>query len=238
VTNDRLYFRQLLAGRDIASGDLLARQMVNFVYLIGDRTSGDAVAVDPAYAPDEIIGLLEADGMRLTGVLATHYHSDHVGGDLFGHEIAGIAGLLEHVDVPVHVQQDEAPWIERTTGVGPTSLVVHAGNDLLEVGGLGIHLLHTPGHTPGSQCLLVEGRLVTGDTLFLEGCGRTDLPGGDPDSMYDSLINCVAKLPDDTIVYPGHRYSPEPDAPLGETKLRNPVLAPRGAEEWLTLFGS
>ena len=91
VTGDRLYFRQLLAGSDFAARRAVARQMVNFVYLIGDRETGEAVAVDPAYAPGEVVALLEADGMRLTGVLATHYHADHVGGDLFGHAIAGIA---------------------------------------------------------------------------------------------------------------------------------------------------
>ena len=237
MTDDRLYFRQLLAGRDLAREDAVARQMVNFVYLIGDRVTGEAVAVDPAYAPAEIVGMLDSDGMRLKGVLATHFHADHVGGDLAGHEIAGIAALLEKVEVPIHVQQYEAPWIERTTGVGRTSLVAHSSDDVVRVGEIEIRLLHTPGHTPGSQCFLVDGRLVAGDTLFLQGCGRTDLPGGDPDAMYDSLVNRLAKLPDDTVVYPGHLYSPEPSASLGETKRRNPVLAPRRPEEWLALFG-
>jgi glyoxylase-like metal-dependent hydrolase (beta-lactamase superfamily II) len=237
VTGDRLYFRQLLAGRDIAVDDPLARQMVNLVYLIGDRASGEAVAVDPAYAPDEVIDILEADGMRLVGVLATHYHSDHVGGDLFGRDILGIAELLEQVEVPVHVHRDEVPWIERSTGVGRDSLVPHESDDVLQVGEIKIRLLHTPGHTPGSQCFLVANRLVAGDTLFLQGCGRTDLPGSDPDAMYDSLVNRLAILPDDTVVYPGHLYSPDGSASLAETKRKNPVLAPRSAEEWLALFG-
>ena len=157
MTDDRLYFRQLLAGRDFANGDPLARQMVNFVYLLGDRVTGEAVAVDPAYAPGELLEILETDGMRLTGVLATHYHSDHVGGDLFGHEIAGLAELLELIAVPVHVQQYEARWIERTTGVGRETLVAHASDDARRVGEIPIRLLHTPGHTPGSQCFLVDG---------------------------------------------------------------------------------
>jgi glyoxylase-like metal-dependent hydrolase (beta-lactamase superfamily II) len=237
VTGDRLYFRQLLAGRDIAVDDPLARQMVNLVYLIGDRASGEAVAVDPAYAPDEVIDILEADGMRLIGVLATHYHSDHVGGDLFGRDILGIAELLEQVEVPIHVHRDEVPWIERSTGVGRDSLVPHESDDVLQVGEIKIRLLHTPGHTPGSQCFLVANRLVAGDTLFLQGCGRTDLPGSDPDAMYDSLVNRLAILPDDTVVYPGHLYSPDGSASLAETKRKNPVLAPRSAEEWLALFG-
>ena len=237
MTGDRLYFRQLLVGRDIAVDDPLARQMVNLVYLIGDRASGEAVAVDPAYAPDEVIDILRADGMCLVGVLATHYHSDHVGGDLFGRDILGIAELLEQVEVPVHVHRDEVPWIERSTGVGRDSLVPHESDDVLQVGEIKIRLLHTPGHTPGSQCFLVDGRLVAGDTLFLQGCGRTDLPGSDPDAMYDSLVNRLAILPDDTVVYPGHLYSPDRSASLAETKRKNPVLAPRSAEEWLALFG-
>ena len=237
MTGDRLYFRQLLAGRDIAVDDPLARQMVNLVYLIGDRAGGEAVAVDPAYAPDEVIDILRADGMCLVGVLATHYHSDHVGGDLFGRDILGIAELLEQVEVPVHVHRDEVPWIERSTGVGRDSLVPHESDDVLQVGEIKIRLLHTPGHTPGSQCFLVDGRLVAGDTLFLQGCGRTDLPGSDPDAMYDSLVNRLAILPDDTVVYPGHLYSPDRSASLAETKRKNPVLAPRSAEEWLALFG-
>ena len=237
MTGDRLYFRQLLAGRDIAVDDPLARRMVNLVYLIGDRASGEAVAVDPAYAPDEVIDILRADGMCLVGVLATHYHSDHVGGDLFGRDILGIAELLEQVEVPIHVHRDEVPWIERSTGVGRDSLVPHESDDVLQVGEIKIRLLHTPGHTPGSQCFLVANRLVAGDTLFLQGCGRTDLPGSDPDAMYDSLVNRLAILPDDTVVYPGHLYSPDGSASLAETKRKNPVLAPRSAEEWLALFG-
>jgi glyoxylase-like metal-dependent hydrolase (beta-lactamase superfamily II) len=238
VSSDRLYFRQLLAGTDFANEDPVARQMVNLVYLIGDRSSGEAVAVDPAYDPGEILAILAADGMRLTGVLATHHHPDHVGGDLFGHAIVGIAALLELVEVPIHANQHEIGWIGDTTGVGRDTMVAHQGGDVLQVGGIGIRLLHTPGHTPGSQCFLVEGCLVAGDTLFLRGCGRTDFPGGDPAAMYDSLVNRLAKLPDDTILYPGHLYSPEGSGTLGDTKRKNPVLAPRGAEAWLALFAS
>ena len=115
---DRLYFRQLLAGRDFAVDDQIAQQMVNFVYLIGDRPTGEAVIVDPAYGVDELLGILRADGMRCVGALATHYHPDHVGGDMMGWGIEGITRLLEVAPVPVHVQADEAPWVARSTGVG------------------------------------------------------------------------------------------------------------------------
>ena len=235
--DDRLYFRQLLAGRDLARTDPIARQMVNFVYVIGDRETGEAVAVDPAYAPDEVIDLIEADGLRLVGALATHYHADHVGGDLFGYSIKGMTDLLEQVNVPVHVQRAETPWVMRSAGLERDVLVEHDSDDVVEVGAVRIRLVHTPGHTPGSQCFLVDGKLVAGDTLFLNGCGRTDLPGSDPAAMYDSLVNRLARLPDDTVVYPGHLYSKEPSASLGETKRHNPVLAPRSSDEWLRLFG-
>ena len=86
------------------------------------------------------------------------------------------------------------------------------------VGDIPIELIHTPGHTPGSQCFLVDGRLVAGDTLFLEGCGRTDLPGGDPEALYESLTQRLAKVPDDAVLFPGHLYSPEPSATMGETR--------------------
>ena len=111
--DDHLYFRQLLSGRDFAVGDQMATQMVNFVYAIGDRATGECVLVDPAYDPVGLVDTVAADGMTITGVLATHYHADHVGGSIFGHDIAGIAGLLERVSCPVHVQRDELPWVTR-----------------------------------------------------------------------------------------------------------------------------
>ena len=234
--SDRLYFRQLLAGRDFANGDFVARQMVNFVYLIGDRQTGDAVVVDPAYGVGDLVDLLAGDDMRLSGVLVTHWHPDHVGGDLMGHGIEGLRELLEHREVPVHVQADEAQWVTRATGVSDL-LAHHDSGDVVDVGSLGVTLLHTPGHTPGSQCFMVENRLVAGDTLFLEGCGRTDLPGGDPEAMYDSLTRRLAKVPDDTVLFPGHLYSAEPSATMGETRRLNYVFRPQTPEQWLMLFG-
>ncbi len=238
ASESRLYFRQLLAGRDFASQNPIARQMVKFNYLIGDRTTGEALVVDPAYGPGELVDTLEADGMRLVGVLATHYHADHVGGDLMGYEIAGVTALLERVSVPIHVQRAEARWVMRSAGVADSDLVSHDSGDVVSVGEIEVQLIHTPGHTPGSQCFLVDGRLVAGDTLFLNSCGRTDLPGSDPAAMYDSLFNRLAVLPDTTVVYPGHLYSEDSSATLAETKRWNPVLAPRSAAEWLRAFGA
>jgi glyoxylase-like metal-dependent hydrolase (beta-lactamase superfamily II) len=235
--DDRLYFRQLLCGRDLAQSDPMARQMVNFVYLVGDRETGEAVVIDPAYDIKGILAVLDGDDMRLTGALATHYHADHVGGSLWGNRVSGIAELLALRPVPVHVQVDEARWVERTTGVSAGDLVTHGSGDEVLVGDIPIELIHTPGHTPGSQCFLVDDRLVAGDTLFLQGCGRTDLPGGDAEKLYESLTQKLAKVPDDATLYPGHLYSPEPSAPMGETRRDNVVFRPRDVEEWLAMFG-
>lgn len=235
---DRLYFRQLLLGRDVARDSAVARQMVNFAYLIGDRQTGETVVVDAAYDIPGILDVLAEDDMRLTGALASHYHPDHVGGNMMGHQIDGVRELLEQVSVPVHVQADERRWVQRITEVDEADLVTHQNGDVVRVGEVAIELIHTPGHTPGSQCFLVDGRyLVSGDTLFLEGCGRTDLPGGDPAQLYDSLTNRLAKVPDDAVLFPGHLYSAEPSATMGETRRLNFVFKPRTEQEWLAVFG-
>src|SRR5260370_26367415 len=236
---EQLYFRQLLYGTDFDRDDPIAAQMVNVVYLIGDRDTGEAVAVDPAYAVGELIELLAADGLRLTGVLATHWHPDHIGGDLMGYSIEGIQTLLATPDTAarVHVQRDEVEWVQRATGASASDLVAHDSGDTVEVGNIPIRLLHTPGHTPGSQGFVVAGKLVAGDTLFLDGCGRTDLPGGDADQMYESLTQRLAAIPDDTVLYPGHRYSPASSATMGETRGQNYVFRLPILDQWRRLLG-
>ena len=237
MDGDRLYFRQLLAGMDVAEHDPVAQQMVNFVYLVGDRETGEAVAIDPAYDIAGILDVLATDDMALVGTLATHYHPDHVGGSLMGHPIAGLVELLDRQPVPVHVQADEVEWVTRATGVDADHLVAHTSGDTVMVGEIPITLIHTPGHTPGSQCFLVDGRLVAGDTLFLDGCGRTDLPGSDPEQMYLSLTQRLAHVPDDTVLFPGHLYSEKPAAPMAEVRSRNVVFRPQTQEQWMMMFG-
>lgn len=231
-----LYFRQLLSGRDFAIGNQVAEQMVNFVYLIGDTDSRECVIVDPAYAVKELLDLAATDEMRVVGALATHYHPDHVGGSMMGWNIDGIAALLDQVDIPIHVQELESEWVMRTTGVTVDHLHQHQPGDTIKVGQVEICLIHTPGHTPGSQCFLVDNCLVAGDTLFLEGCGRTDLPGSNPEQMYESL-NTLAALPDKTIVFPGHRYSDPSSRPLDEVRETNYVFKPKTQADWMQWFG-
>jgi glyoxylase-like metal-dependent hydrolase (beta-lactamase superfamily II) len=239
VNDDRLYFRQLLAGRDFAVDDPIARQMVNFAYLVGDRETGEALVVDPAYAVGELVDIAGGEGLAVTGALVTHYHPDHVGGQMMGWEIEGVAELLalDGVDAPIHVHRDEAFGVKRVTGASDSDLVLHDGGDTVRVGAVEVTLVHTPGHTPGSQCFLVDGRLVAGDTLFLDGCGRTDLPGGDSDELYHSITQRLAAVPDDTVLYPGHLYSAEPSLTLGETRRRNYVFRLPTIEQWRTMMG-
>ncbi|NNE10679.1 MAG: MBL fold metallo-hydrolase, partial [Ilumatobacter sp.] len=189
----------------------------------GDETSGECVLVDPAYDPSGLVDAVEADGMSVVGVLATHYHPDHVGGSMMGFDIDGVAGLLERVSCPVHVQRDEVPWVVRTTGVTDEQLVAHDSGDVVRVGEIEIQLVHTPGPTPGRQCFLVDGKLVAGDTLFLDGCGRTDLPGSDHTQMIESLRR-LARVDDDVVLYPGHKYSLASSATMGAVKQSNFVF--------------
>jgi glyoxylase-like metal-dependent hydrolase (beta-lactamase superfamily II) len=235
TAGSRLYFAQLLSGRDFAVDDPLAAQMVNFSYLIGDRERGQALLVDPAYAVGDLLDRAAADGMDVVGVLATHHHPDHVGGSMMGYTIEGLSSLLERLSIPIHAHREEASLITKVTGLEPSAVVAHDSGDRVTVGAIDVELLHTPGHTPGSQCFLVDGMLVAGDTLFLQGCGRTDLPGSDPVAMYESLQR-LAALPDSTVVYPGHRYSVASLGTLGAVKETNMVFKPATQDAWLAAF--
>lgn len=234
--NDQIYFRQLRAGREFAKDDPVAPQMANFVYLVGDKATRRCVVVDPAWDVRGILDVVDADGMELAGALVTHYHPDHVGGEIFGIEIEGLPALAELRPVKVHVNEREADGVRAVTGLSESDLTRHAGGDTLEVGDVAIRLLHTPGHTPGSQCFLVDGRLVSGDTLFVQGCGRVDLPGGNATELYESLTQRLAKLPDDTILFPGHDYSRAPASTMGEQKRINACMRVRSLDDWLAFM--
>jgi len=227
-----LYFEQLPVG-----------QMANFAYLVGSKTTRECLIVDPAWAVDALIDKAEVEGMKVVGALATHYHQDHVGGSIFGMEIEGVDRLLARQPVPIYVNEHEVDGFKQVTGASDSDTKRVEGGDTLELGPIRVRLLHTPGHTPGSQCFLVEeagqpGRLVSGDTLFLGSCGRVDLPGSDPEAMYHSLNGTLKRLPDDTVVYPGHLYSAEPHGSLGDEKRANPFLRVASLEQFLRFMGA
>ena len=223
-----LYLKQLLAGRDFGRGDPIATGMQNFVYLVGDRDANVCFVVDPAWDIEGVLQVAAADDMKVTGALVTHYHPDHVGGNMMGLSIQGLAKLLEVNPCKAHVHELEADGVRSITGLSKSDLVEHHSGDRVRAGDIEIELLHTPGHTPGSQCFRVaagdaSGNLIAGDTLFLQGCGRVDLPGGDPEQMYRTLSERLSSLPGETILMPGHAYGGE-QAAMEVVRKSNPSL--------------
>ncbi|OGL05854.1 MAG: hypothetical protein A3I03_13350 [Candidatus Rokubacteria bacterium RIFCSPLOWO2_02_FULL_68_19] len=206
--------------------------MQNFVYLVGDPATRQCVVVDPAWEIETIVQTAAAADMTIIGALITHTHQDHVGGHLFGLNIPGVEELLEKVKAKVYVHKAEREFLK---GFG-SDLVKVDNTDTLQVGRLGLTFLHTPGHTPGSQCFLVDGRLISGDTLFIGSCGRTDLPGSDPSEMYYSLTQRLYKLPDETVLFPGHNYGGA-SSTLGDEKRGNPFMRFPSLGEFLRMMG-
>ena len=195
----------------------------NFVYLIGDLETRQTAVVDPAWNVPAILDAAARDEMVINKILVTHTHFDHIN---------GVEEMMRATDaqVVVHKKETESIPVE-----GPSILSVEGGAKIA-VGKLELGLLHTPGHTPGSVCFTVEDRLIAGDTLFIGGCGRCDLPGGDPELMYKSLARLKA-MDDQLVLYPGHNYAPEESAPLGKEKERNPFLMAPSQEAFLNMVG-
>lgn len=231
-----LYVKQLLAGRDFARSDGFASQMANFVYLVGDDVQRTCMVVDPAWDIPAIVDFIDREEMTLIGALVTHYHPDHVGGEIFGHYISGLEELLSIRPVIVHVNEVECEGVKQVTGLSESDFQKHRGGDVVAIGDVAVRLLHTPGHTPGSQCFLVDSVLISGDTLFIGGCGRVDLPGANPTQMYYSLTQILAKLPDDTLLFPGHDYAPKPMSTIGAEKRENQYLRVRNLDDWKGLM--
>jgi glyoxylase-like metal-dependent hydrolase (beta-lactamase superfamily II) len=237
MADSEIYFRQLLAGRQVAKVHPVAGQMANFMYLLGDPESRQALIVDPAWDVESLLAVARQDDYKIVGALVTHYHPDHVGGDLWGVQVEGVTRLLETEAVPLYVNKNEAEGLKQVTGVADNDLKKVDDGDSLELGALSIGFLHTPGHTPGSQCFLVGDRLVAGDTLFVQGCGRVDLPGGDPEQMYYSLTQKLAKLPPETILYPGHHYGPTETSTIGDELEQNVYMRVGSLDDWRHLMG-
>ena len=223
---DSLYFRQVKIG-----------PMENFMYLVGCTESRECMVIDPAWSVDGLLELLDQDEMTLTGALITHYHPDHCGGSMLGFTVEGLPQLMTKRPVPVHVNKHEGDGLLKVTGLSESDLVRHESGDHVHVGKIPITLLHTPGHTPGSQCFRLGDALLAGDTLFTQGCGRVDLPGGDSDEMYRTLTQRLAKLPDSVVLYPGHDYGDCACAPLGEVRQTNHYLRIKTLDDWRQLMG-
>ena len=210
--------------------------MENFVYLVGDEVKKECVVIDPAWNIGTILDWVASEGFTLKGAFVTHYHPDHCGGHLWGHDIEGVAELVGRAGVPVYCDKHECEGIITVTGLSKTDLKPLASGAVIRVGDVDVTAIHTPGHTPGSQCYLIGNSLVAGDTLFLSGCGRVDLPGGSSDQMYESVNTKLKKLPADTILYPGHNYGGA-SATMGHVVKTNPYLQVGTLAEWRRMFG-
>ena len=211
--------------------------MKNFTYVVGSETTREVALVDPAWDIDGLLEHVEKQDFKLVAALVTHYHPDHCGGGMRGHHIEGVAELLGKRGVKVYVHREEADGLRKVTGLDESDLVRVDSGDRMSVGEIEVEFLHTPGHTPGSQCFRIRNTLVSGDTLFIQGCGRVDLPGSDPDAMYESLKR-LASLPDETVLLPGHNYSEVPRATMGETKQENFYLRVPDRETWRRFMGA
>jgi hydroxyacylglutathione hydrolase len=225
VAADGVYIKQMELG-----------PMQNFVYLVGDPVAKQCIVVDPAWEIDAILDAAAADDMTIIGALVTHTHQDHVGGSLepwgMPGRIPGVDELLGRIPAKVYVHKAEGEFLK---GLG-SDLVKVDNADTLPVGRLTLTFMHTPGHTPGSQCFVVEGHVISGDTLFINSCGRTDLPGSDPAQMYQSLTQRLGALPDDTRLLPGHNYGGAAST-IGAQKSENPFMRFASLGDFLRVMG-
>jgi glyoxylase-like metal-dependent hydrolase (beta-lactamase superfamily II) len=195
----------------------------NFNYLIGDPETGKAAVVDPAWEPQRLLDLAKQEGLTITDILITHSHHDHV-------EANG--AIKDATGATIRIHEAEMPYLKHF--FPPAGDVAMADGDVVKIGNLEVTWLHTPGHSPGSSCLLVEDALITADTLFVNSIGRTDFPGSEPEEMFHS-IEKLKKLPDHLTVYPGHHYGPTPTTTLGDQKRVNPFWQPDSLTDFLAL---
>lgn len=186
----------------------------NFSYIVADEASLEAIVIDPSFNSDRIASIVRERGLRVKYVVNTHQHADHIAGNdeiksMFNSKIVAHQVARTRKDIPV------------------------VDGDVLTFGNLTAKVIHTPGHSPDSICILLGDMLFTGDTLFVGECGRTDLPSGSASDLYDSLFSKLMKLDDNVEVYPGHDYGRKPNSTIGEEKRTNYTLEKRTKEEFI-----
>lgn len=194
-------------------------QMANFTYIVADEETDEAAIIDPSWELEKIFDALKKNGWTAKYVINTHSHFDHVLGNEQAAKVTG-AKIVQH----------EASQLEK-------DIAVKEG-DFISIGKIKLRVVHTPGHSKDSICLVHEGHLVfTGDTLFVGNCGRVDLPGSDPKEMFHSLLEKVSKFDEKLVIYPGHDYGPKPTSTVGHEKNFNQVLQHRTERDFLEFMG-
>jgi glyoxylase-like metal-dependent hydrolase (beta-lactamase superfamily II) len=212
--------------------------MMNFIYIIGCPETKEAAVIDPAWDTPAILELARKSGLEIKHILMTHAHPDHMN---------GLEQILKDTNGTIYLQRDEVAYMQEcgnATGI-PTAFMQNRSENFrivqdgetVYIGKLPVQCLHTPGHTPGSQCFLVEGNLFSGDTLFVDACGRVDMPGGDAAKMWHSLNRKLRSLEDSIVIYPGHHYGSRKTSTIGEQKETNPYMSFTSPEEFRRAMG-
>jgi len=192
--------------------------MQNFTYILEDENTSEGIIIDPSWELDEIMRIVQKNNIKIKYIVNTHNHFDHtIGNDTIKKETG-------------------APILQYKTSTIKHDIEVSDG-DKIKFGNSELIVIHTPGHSKDSMCLVGDGKIFSGDTLFVGTCGRVDLPGGDARELYHSLVNVLRKMDDTLVMYPGHNYGSTPTSTLGTQKKMNFVMQPRTEAEFLEIMG-
>ncbi|MGZ3593673.1 MAG: MBL fold metallo-hydrolase, partial [Syntrophales bacterium] len=195
-----------------------------FAYIVGDPKSGEGLVIDPAANCGGIIKVAKENKLNIKYIVNTHGHVDHISGNTEMKKKTGAQIIIHQDDAAMLVSTP--PMVFKMFGAeqSPPADITVSDGDLITVGDLSLKVIHTPGHSPGGTSLYTKGYVFTGDTLFVEAVGRTDLPGGSWPVMHLSIMERLCTLPDDTKVLPGHNYGRMPTSTIGHEKMHNPYI--------------
>ena len=196
--------------------------METFCYILGDEATNNCALIDPAFETEKILDMVKKAGYRVTHLINTHSHSDHTAGNAKIIAATGARLLIHSLDAKALGKMLNSTFSKMMGGKGsPEPDVLLGDGDIIHIGDSELKVIHTPGHTPGGICIYFDGNVFTGDTLFVEAVGRTDLPGGSIKTLMESIHTKIYTLPDETIVWPGHDYGSMKHSTVGYEKEKN-----------------